>query len=176
MHLAWLKWVFLYLLINCEFEPWSSKTLVQNSECFDHDSMKVVWLYFWRPSKWKINQFWKTMQNGNLITQKQPQLKRTLPKFLLQCYFRLTVLQVLNKNVHGKLSNLRMQIKVGRFWNLHSSFSVPEWSTFYFSLLLWITYQAGRALKISIIMMSGEALSWSTIKFSKLIVKKIRSS
>ena len=23
------------------------------------------------------------MQNGNLITQKQPQLKRTLPKFLL---------------------------------------------------------------------------------------------
>ena len=53
------------------------------------------------------------MQNGNLITQKQPQLKRTLPKFLLQCYFRLTVLQVLNKNVHGKLSNLRMQLRVG---------------------------------------------------------------
>ena len=58
------------------------------------------------------------MQNGNLITQKQPQLKRTLPKFLLQCYFRLTVLQLLNKNVHGKLSNLRTQIKVGRFWKL----------------------------------------------------------
>ena len=50
-----------------------------------------------------------------LLLKKQQQLKRTLPKFLLQCYFRLTVLQVLNKNVHGKLSNLRMQIKVGRF-------------------------------------------------------------
>ena len=122
-----------------------------------------------------INLFWKRMQNWNLITQKQPQLKRTLPKFLLQCYFRLTVLQVLNKNVHGKLSNLRMQIKVGRFWNLHSSFSVPEWSTCYFSLLLWVNYEAGRVLKINIIMMSGEALSWSTVKFSKLVVKKIRS-
>ena len=55
------------------------------------------------------------MQNGNLITQKQSQLKRTLPKFLLQCYLRLTVLQVLNKNVHVKLSNLRTHIKVGRF-------------------------------------------------------------
>ena len=111
-----------------------------------------------------------------LLLKKQQQLKRTLAKFLLQCYFRLTVLQVLNKNVHGKLSNLRTQIKVGRFWNLHSSFSVPEWSTCYFSLLLWITYQAGRVLKISIIMISGEALSWSTVKFSKLMVKKIRSS
>ena len=78
-----------------------------------------------------------------LLLKKQQQLKRTLPKFLLQCYFRLTVLQVLNKNVHGKLSNLRMQIKVGRFWNLHSSFSVPEWSTCYFSLLLWVNYLVG---------------------------------
>ena len=46
------------------------------------------------------------MQSWNLITQKHPQLKRMLPKFLLQCYFRLTVLQVLNKNVHEKLSYL----------------------------------------------------------------------
>ena len=106
----------------------------------------------------------------------QPQLKQTLPKFLLQCYFRSTVLQVLEKNVHEKLSNLRTQIKVGRFWNLHSSFSVPEWSTCYFPLLVWVAYQAGKVLKISIIMMSGEALSWSTIKFSKLMVKKIRRS
>ena len=66
------------------------------------------------------------MKNGNRITQKQPQLKRTMPKFLLQCHFRLTVLQVLDKNVHEKLSNLRTQIIVGDFENLHSSFSVPE--------------------------------------------------
>ena len=58
--------------------------------------------------------------------------------------------------------------------NLHSSFSVPEWSTCYFSFLLWVTYQAGRVLKISIIMMGV----WvgggggSTVKFSKLVVKK----
>ena len=50
------------------------------------------------------------MQNENLITQKQPQLKRTLSKFLLQCFLRLTVLQVLNKNVQEKVSVLRTQI------------------------------------------------------------------
>ena len=54
------------------------------------------------------------MQNENLITQQQPQLKRTLSKFLLQCFLRSTVLQVLNKNVHEKLSE-RTQIKVERF-------------------------------------------------------------
>ena len=32
LHLAWLNWNFnLHILINCEFEQWSSKTLEQNS-------------------------------------------------------------------------------------------------------------------------------------------------
>ena len=117
------------------------------------------------------------MQNGNLITQKKPQLKRTLPKFLLQCYFRLTVLQLLNKNVHGKLSNLRTQIKVGRFWKLALVF----FSSRVINMLFLLPFMSNLPSRKGVenkhhydgcVCVCGGALSWSTVKFSKLMVKK----
>ena len=87
------------------------------------------------------------------------------------------VLQFLNKNVHGKLSNLRTQIKVGRFWKLALVFFNSRVINMLFLFTSLIKLPSRRVFfENKHNYGSGEALPWSTVKFSELMVKKICSS
>ena len=126
-----LDYSFNLFLIDYKFGLWktTASALSMNSDIRWINFTNIISLLL---PKWNTNYTANNNSNNEMI-------KIESPKFLPQCFtFDKLWIKLGVENLVFFWGG-----KVGRFKkNLHSSFSIPEWSTCYFSLLLWVNYQA----------------------------------